>query len=251
MKRTTNQEVITSNMLDALLKLKRQQSLIRTRWIILPILVLLLMYSWQRQIFTAWVWLPLIWTMIMSACASIAYTKRKKLQKIEQIKFDPIFWKTFIQQYPQLNLKQRQLIEQGFKDYLALAVMQKQAYAMPSQAVDALWHVMLQYPQQYQHLCQQTIGRQLNHHPYDQTTPPEQQTQQLLEAWRYSCLLHEFNPRNTACLSRLFAIDQALEWKNGQYFELDKMTKDYAQYLKDQSSSSSCGGSSCGGCGGD
>jgi hypothetical protein len=28
--------------------------------------------------------------------------------------------------------------------------MQKQAYAMPSHAVDALWHVMLEYPDQYQ-----------------------------------------------------------------------------------------------------
>lgn len=251
MKITINQEAQTSTMLEALLKLKRHQTIIKNRWILLPILVLLVMYSWQRQFFTGWVLIPLIWNIVVFNLAMIARTRNKKLQKIEQLKIDPIFWKDLQQQYPQLGLKQRRLIEQGFKDYLALYAMQQQAYAMPSHAVDALWHVMLDHPQHYQQLCKQTIGRKLNHHPYDQSVTPEQQGKQLLEAWRYSCMLHEYNPRNTSQLPRLFAIDQALNWPNGQHFELKKMTEDYAQYLKEQSSSSSCGGSSCGGCGGD
>lgn len=252
MKITNNQEAQTSTMLDALLKLKRQQTIIKTRWIILPILVLLLMYSWQQHIFTGWVLIPFIWVVAVINMTLVAHSRNKKLQKIDNLRFDPIFWKAFEPHYPYLTLKQRQLIEQGFKDYLALHAMQKQAYAMPSHAVDALWHVMLEYPVQYQQLCQQTIGRKLNHQPYDSSITPEEQTKQLLEAWKYSCMLHQYQPRNTSQLPRLFTIDQALNWQGGQHFELEKMTKDYAQYLKDQSSSSSsCGGSSCGGCGGD
>jgi len=158
MKIKTNQEEHTSSMLNALLKLERQQPMIKTRWIMLPILVLLLMYSWQQQIFTAWVLLPLIWTIIVLNHVLIAKTRRNKLKMIEQLNIDPIFWNKLKQQYPELSLKQRRLIELGFKDYLALHVMQKQAYTMPSHAVDALWHVMLQYPIQYQYLCKQTIG---------------------------------------------------------------------------------------------
>lgn len=251
MKIKTNQEEHTSSMLNALLKLERQQPMIKTRWIMLPILVLLLMYSWQQQIFTAWVLLPLIWTIIVLNHVLIAKTRRNKLDKIEQLNIDPIFWNKLKQQHPELSLKQCRLIELGFKDYLALHVMPKQAYTMPSHAVDALWHVMLLYPIQYQYLCKQTIGRTLNHSPYEATTKPEEQVQQLFEAWKYSCMLHGYNPRNTMQLPRLFAIDQALGWENGQLFELEQMTKDFAKYMQDQSSSSSSCGSSCSSCGGD
>lgn len=251
MKIKINQEEHTSSMLNALLKLERQQPMIKTRWIMLPILVLLLMYSWQQQIFTAWVLLPLIWTIIVLNHVLIAKTRRNKLEKIEQLNIDSIFWNKLKQQYPELSLKQRRLIELGFKDYLALHVMQKQAYTMPSHAVDALWHVLLQYPIQYQYLCKQTIGRTLNHSPYEATTKPEEQARQLFEAWKYSCMLHGYNPRNTMQLPRLFAIDQALALENGQLFELEQMTKDFAKYMQDQSSSSSSCGSSCSSCGGD
>lgn len=249
MKIKTNQEEQTSNMLDALLKLKRQQPMIKTRWIMLPILVLLIMYSWQQQFFTAWVLIPFIWTVIVVNQALIARTRRDKLERIEQLKIDPMFWNKLKQQYPELSLKQCRLIELGFKDYLALHVMQKQAYAMPSHAVDALWHVMLQYPIQYQQLCEQTIGQTLNHSPYDGTTRPEEQAKQLFEAWKYSCMLHGYNPRNTMQLPRLFVVDQVLGWEHGQSFELAQMTKDFAKYMQSQSSSSSCG-SSCSSCGG-
>jgi len=231
MKIKTNQEEQTSNMLDALLKLKRQQPMIKTRWIMLPILVLLIMYSWQQQFFTAWVLIPFIWTVIVVNQALITRTRRDKLERIEQLKIDPMFWNKLKQQYPELSLKQRRLIEFGFKDYLALHVMQKQAYAMPSHAVDALWHVMLQYP------------------TYDGTTRPEEQAKQLFEAWKYSCMLHGYNPRNTMQLPRLFVVDQVLGWEHGQSFELAQMTKDFAKYMQSQSSSSSCG-SSCSSCGG-
>ncbi|MEN4983407.1 hypothetical protein [Acinetobacter modestus] len=250
MKIKTNQEEHTSSMLNALLKLEHQQPMIKTRWIMLPILVLLLMYSWQQQIFTAWVLLPLIWTIIVLNHVLIAKTRRNKLEKIEQLNIDPIFWNKLKQQYPELSLKQRRLIELGFKDYLALHVMQKQAYTMPSHAVDALWHVMLQYPTQYKCLCKQTIGRTLHHSPYEATTKPEEQARQLFEAWKYSCMLHEYNPSNTMQLPRLFAIDQALGWEHGQLFELEQMTKDFAKYMQDQSSTSSSCGSSCSSCGG-
>mgnify|MGYP006148658913 FL=1 len=210
MKIKTNQEEQTSNMLDALLKLKRQQPMIKTRWIMLPIFVLLVMYSWQQQFFTAWVLIPFIWTVIVVNQALIARTRRDKLERIEQLKIDPMFWNKLKQQYPELSLKQRRLIELGFKDYLALHVMQKQAYAMPSHAVDALWHVMLQYPLQYQQLCEQTIGRTLNHSPYDGTTRPEEQAKQLFEAWKYSCMLHGYNPRNTMQLPVFLAVISSL-----------------------------------------
>jgi hypothetical protein len=251
MKITINQEEKTSNTVDGLIQLKYQVPTIKIKWIVLPILILLIMYSWQQRVLTWWVLLPFIWTFIVVNHALIARSSREKLQKIEQLKIDPAVWNQLRQQYPELSIKQRRLIELGFKDYLAVHAMQKQAYAMPSNAVDALWHVLLEHPIQYQQLCQQTIGRKLEHHPYDTNLKPEERSKQMLETWRFSCMLHDYHPRNTAQLPRLFAIDQALNWQDGQYFEVEQMTKDFAKYLQDQSSSSSCGSGGCSSCGGD
>ncbi len=251
MKIKINQEENTSPKLDALLKLDRQQQHLKIRWIILPILIVLLMFSWQQHLFTAWVILPSIWMLLVFNHLLIIRSRRQKLQKIQEIKLDPVFMRSLQQRYPHISLKQRRLIEAGFKDYLALHAIQQQAYAMPSNAVDALWHEMLEYPDQYRKLCIQTIGRELNHHPYGDETQAEQQAKQLFEAWKYSCMLHGYDPRNTTQMPRLFAIDQALNWEHGQHFDLDKMTKDYAKYLQEQSSSSSSCGSSCSSCGGD
>ena len=165
MKIKINQEENTSPKLDALLKLDRQQQHLKIRWIILPILIVLLMFSWQQHLFTAWVILPSIWMLLVFNHLLIIRSRRQKLQKIQEIKLDPVFMRSLQQHYPHISLKQRRLIEAGFKDYLALHAIQQQAYAMPSNAVDALWHEMLEYPDQYRKLCNQTIGRVLNHHP--------------------------------------------------------------------------------------
>ena len=91
MKIKIDQEENTSNMLEALLKLERQQPMIKTRWILLPLIILLLMYAWQKQFFTGWVLIPFIWTIIVGNNALIARTRRKKLQKIDELKIDAIF----------------------------------------------------------------------------------------------------------------------------------------------------------------
>lgn len=249
MKIKINQEAQTSNQLSELLRLKRQQPIIKTHWIILPFIIFGLMYAWQQQFGTAWVIIPILWCVLVINISLLTRSQRARLQKIEQLKIEPIFWNKLRQSHPELTLKQRQLIEVGFKDYLALHVMQKQAYAMPSNAVDALWHVMLEFPQQYQQLCHATLGRILNHNPYHLNTEPEQQQKQLFESWKISCKLHGFEPKHSAVIPRLFVIDQALGWVDGQYFDLDEMSKDYSKYQQAQSSSS-CG-SSCSSCGGD
>jgi hypothetical protein len=137
------------------------------------------MYAWQQQFWTAWVIIPILWCVRVINISLLTRSQRARLQKIEQLKIEPIFWNKLRQSHPELTLKQRQLIEVGFKDYLALHVMQKQAYAMPSNAVDALWHVMLEFPQQYQQLCHATLGRILNHNPYHLNIEPKQQQKQF------------------------------------------------------------------------
>lgn len=235
-------------MLEMLLKQKRKAPSISIKWVFITMIITLMMYIWQQQFFSAWVLIPLVISVVVSNNYLIARQRDKKLQRIDETKIPAICLQRFKQQYPQLGLKQQRLIEQGFKDYLGLHALNKQGYAMPSVAVDMLWHVMLEFPEQYKQFCQQTIGRYLTHHPYsDADAPsPEKQRQQLIGSWRASCQLQGLNPRNTSVLPRLFAIDLALAWPDGQQHDLNSLRNLYASSLADSSSSSSssCGGSS-------
>lgn len=242
-------------MTEQLLNMQRQVAEIKLKWVMAPWLVTLAALIWQHQFFTGWVLIPFILSIAVTSNYMVAQQRAKRLQKINDLRIDAIFWQPLQQQYPQLSLKQRRLIEQGFKDYLALHAMQNRAFAMPSHAVDALWHAMLTFPDRYDKLCKDTIGKPLIHRPYvpnASTADAAEQEKQLLEAWRYSCMLHGFDPRNASSLPRLFAIDAALAWSGGQIFDLQQLRTQYAEYLRDQSSSSSsCGSnSSCSSCGG-
>lgn len=234
-------------MLDELLKQKRYAPIIPIKWAFIIIIITVLLFSWKQHFLTPWVLLPFIVALIVLNLYRISRQQQQKLQRIDEIKIPSFFLQRFKQLYPQIGLKQQRLIEQGFKDYLSLHVLNKQAYAMPSVAVDMLWHVMLEYPEQYKQFCQQTLGRDLTHHPYSDADapPPEKQRQQLIGSWRASCQLQKLNPRNTSALPRLFAIDLALAWPDGQLHDLSSLRNLYANSLQDSSSSSSsCGGSS-------
>lgn len=195
--------------------------------------------------------------------------QNKKLQRINALKINPLFWQRFIQLYPQVSIRERRLIEQGFKDYLALHALNRYAYAMPSHAVDALWHVMLEFPSEYNAMCQQILGRPLTHEPYVSSNIPAQnainlqrQRRQLFNTWHIGCKLTGLNPRNAPRLPRLFSIDQALGWQGTQVFSLSAMYQLYGQFMQNSSSSSDSGSStdnsndgcsscsSCGSCGG-
>lgn len=241
--------------INQMIKFLRIRHKINMGWLILSLLVTGLMYYWQQRIFTGWVLIPLIWCIVLLNNTLILYSQNKKLRRLDDWSIEPMFWQQMQVQYPGIGIKQRRLIEQGFKDYLALHLMRKQAYAMPSNAVDALWHVMLGYPEQYRTICKTLLGRELHHRPYTDTQNTDEQFRQLMQTWQQSCQLHGFQPATTQILPRLFAIDQILNWQGGQVYDQGILHQDYRQYLQDQSSSS--GGSSCGGdsgcssCGGD
>lgn len=237
-----------------LLKLKREVPVMPFYWVLIPLVCMLLAYLVCDAFWTGWFLIPFMFFMASTNLYAESIRRQRCLARIDAIRLDPLFWQRFGQLYPDVGLRERRLIEQGFKDYIGLHGMNRNPYAMPSHAVDALWHVMLEFPVQYQHLCRQAIGRVLNHRPYDSNSQDNQndQLQQLCEAWRYSCTLNGLNPRTTTVLPRLFAIDSVLNWPDGQVYMVENMQEQYRQYLKNQSDSSSNGGcSSCSSCGGD
>lgn len=246
-----NQEDNSSAVFQRLFNLKRYPPKRLLRWLVFTAFIFISWGWWKTPFFVIW-WLPVLVISIVVLYGDWADWRRSiRLKQLESLKIESQIWRHFERLYPHVKIQQRRLIEQGFKDYLALHILRKQAYAMPSHAVDALWHILLEYPDTYRQLCQRSLGRVLQHQPYDTNTSSEVQQQQLYAAWQYSCRLHQLNPRHAHHLPRLFAIDQLLQWQGGQSFDRVHLQNGYAAYLNSQSSSSSSCGSSCGSCGGD
>lgn len=256
-------------MIEQLLRQERQSPHVPIYPAVVLISITIILYLWQQRFWTGWVLIPGMLSIAATNIYTMARTQRKKIDKINATRFNPIFWQRFEQLYPNVSIRERRLIEQGFKDYLALHALHRYAYAMPSHAVDALWHVMLEFPVEYQQLCQHTIGRPLTHEPYTNSDVPEEnalnmqrQRRQLFNTWHIGCTLERLNPRNSQKLPRLFAIDQALGWSNAQVFSLAALYLLYDQFKSGSGSSGDSGSdsdsssdgcsscSSCGSCGG-
>ena len=249
-----NQEEYASTMFQMFLSLHRYAAKRWPRWLFFTAFIFISWGWWKTPFFVIW-WLPVVVVTVVVFYGDWADRKRnQQLQQLNELKIDRVVWQQFEQCYPQVSFKHRRLIEQGFKDYWALHILRKQAYAMPSHAVDALWHIFLEYPELYRQFCLQSLGRVVQHQPYTAHSSPQEQQQQLYAAWQYSCRLHGLNPQHATHLPRLFAIDQLLQWPQGQTFVLEQIQQDYVQYLKSQSSSSSSSSScssGCSSCGGD
>lgn len=70
----------------------------------------------------------LFWTLIRQQ-------HRRRANYLATFKIPQYVWRAFDLRHPNIGLTSRQVIEEGFKDYLAMHLWQKRAYAMPSHAV--------------------------------------------------------------------------------------------------------------------
>ena len=185
----------------------------------------------------------LFWTLIRQQ-------HRRRAHYLATFKIPQYVWRAFDLRHPNIGLTSRQVIEEGFKDYLAMHLWQKRAYAMPSHAVDALWHLLLEdFDGYYRNLCQEVLGYMLNHKPHESQPSPMQrgaQQQQLMHSWQAACQIHGLDPKNSPVLARLFQVDSVTQWPNGIQFSLPMLIAMYAHLLNSASdhlpatSNSSC-----------
>lgn len=187
---------------------------------------------------------------------------------IDQYEFPASLEKKFLDQYPQLEVADAQLALRGLRDYFHICNQASgKGVAMPSQAVDVLWHAFLLYTREYQKFCQQAFGRFLHHTPAEAMESQKVAQVGIKRAWRLACARQGLEPSYPIALPLLFAIDQRLEIPDGFTYQLNchgKEAKGYcASHIHSSSPASGCGGfftdgdagcsSGCsgGGCGGD
>lgn len=68
--------------------------------------------------------------------------------------------------YPHLSGKDADLVERGLRQFfMACSRSKRQFVAMPSKAVDAMWHEFILHTKAYENWCQLTLGYFLHHRP--------------------------------------------------------------------------------------
>jgi hypothetical protein len=180
------------------------------------------------------------------------FKSMQKMARLDAFQIPSYILSDFSRQYPGYGVAQIQQIEEGFKDYLALHLIKKQAYAMPSKSVDALWHLLLEkYAGFYAEMCQQLLGFQLYHYPHaEEVSAGEHRAHrlQLLHSWQVSCRLHGVKGLHPEQIPRLFQVDQNIAWSAGFIFQMTLIYALYDQFsIRDSgSNSSSCSSSTSG-----
>ena len=208
-------------------------------------------FQWYFPIFL--VLMILLWQMYRRIKA------KKQLQCLEQVAFPAVIWHYFQQQYGQISQEQQQWIEAGFKDFIALQILKRGYYIMPSKAVDEFWHIYLaEDGYHYKKMCQKVLGFELLHVPHAHDLTDYEQIElkrKTVQTWSFACDLQRISASQGIQRPRLFQMDQMLQWVGGFYISTE-MIRQFQQSLASQSSDSSSDGgdsssdSSCSSCGG-
>jgi len=124
--------------------------------------------------------------------------------------------------YPDLSFKDCQLVAKGLRQFfLAYLAGGKKPVAMPSQAVDALWHEFILYTKHYQAFCKDAFGGFMHHTPAVVMGSDQSANVGLKRCFYYACRDENINPSKPLSLPLLFAIDAKLKIPNGFRYVAD------------------------------
>ncbi len=133
--------------------------------------------------------------------------------------------------YPLLSDADVLLVEQALRNYFVISTIAgKKNLAMPSQAVDLMWHEFILYTNHYQRFCRQAFNRFLHHTPTDVMETPDKAQNGIKNTWFYACYSEGINPKPTDKLPLLFALDGQLNIHDGFHYSLNCCSSTGLQY---------------------
>jgi hypothetical protein len=188
-----------------------------------------------------WLLFTIALSMVMGVVFAWAAQQRERWVREAPL---PQFLKRKLRQtYPHLSSKDAELVERGLRQFfLSCLRSNKKFVAMPSRAVDAMWHEFILHTKGYQEWCQYALGRFLHHTPAEVLGGRSKNNDGLRRAWYWACKDEGINPRVPSRLPLLFALDAKLQIVNG--FTYIPNCSDIDR--KNQNGGDGAGGSYCG-----
>jgi hypothetical protein len=173
--------------------------------------------------FTASAFFSVAFAFFIAVIALQIFTHRRRLRFIDAYVWPPGLIKKLQRQHPNLSPQQIERVSLGLKQFFR--AYHRGGYrpvAMPSQAVDDLWHEFILYTKSYDDFCQKAFGRFLHHTPAAVLKPGQNKTNEgLRRVWWQACKEERIDPRAPAILPLLFAIDTDFKLPNGYRYVPD------------------------------
>ncbi len=120
------------------------------------------------------------------------------------------------ERYVHLSQKDAELVERGLRQFfLACHRARGKFVAMPSQAVDVLWHEFILHTRAYSRWSGFALGRFLHHTPAEALAKSAERNDGLRRAWFWACKDESIDPRLPTRLPLLFALDTKLGIEGG------------------------------------
>jgi hypothetical protein len=173
--------------------------------------------------FTASYFFSVVLAFFIAVIALQFFTYRRRLQFIDAYAWPPGLLDRLKRHHPGLTPNQIDRIGLGLKQFFR--AYHRGGYrhvAMPSQAVDDLWHEFILYTKAYDTFCQNAFGRFLHHTPAAVLAPQHKKTNEgLRRVWWQSCREEKIDPWEPKAVPLLFALDTELNIPGGYRYVPD------------------------------
>jgi hypothetical protein len=167
-------------------------------------------------------WFPMLFASVFAALAAGAWARWRRERIIREAPLPQWLKRKLREHYPQLDQKQADLVERGLRQFfLACHRSSGKFVAMPSRAVDAMWHEFILHTQAYREWCALALGRFLHHTPAEALGTRAAHNDGLRRAWYWTCKDEAIDPRQPSRLPLLFALDGKLGIANGFHYVPD------------------------------
>lgn len=148
--------------------------------------------------------------------------KRQRREMIESYVFPERLTVELRKRYPHLSDADCDKVMEGLRVFFLICLAAKnRAVAMPSQAVDVVWHEFILFTRDYEVFCSKALGQFLHHTPAEAMAKPTQAQVGIQRAWKFSCLREGIYPAKPRRLPLLFAIDAELKIEDGFTYQLN------------------------------
>ncbi len=162
-----------------------------------------------------------VWVLYAVATVIIAALVRQWTTSVRQRTIREAPLPRFLQRklretYPHLSTRDCELVERGLRQFfMACLRSNKQFVAMPSRAVDVLWHEFILHTQAYKSWCHTALGFFLHHTPAEALGKQARRNDGLRRAWYWACKEESIDPKTPSRLPLLFALDAKFAIPNG------------------------------------
>ena len=151
----------------------------------------------------------------------IAFRRAAKEKFILNAPLPPSLRTALLKTYPHLSSLEYEEAELGLREFFLACLQTRNFMAMPSQAVDVLWHEFILDTKAYAAWCEKALGKFLHHTPATAMGRGVKRNDALRRIWHWACLREDIDPRAPARLPNLFNIDNRLRIADGFLYKPD------------------------------